>query len=85
MFMLHNPCTDETGRYLSPLEENWGTLDDLIRSGKVHYAGISNANLVNLHGAAGALSNADGARDIRGTLHLIKHDYPTYSHSRCVI
>ena len=56
IFMLHNPCADEHGRYYAPLEETWGTLDDLVSEGKIHYVGLSNAHGINLRDAVHALA-----------------------------
>jgi len=54
LFMLHNPMV-EGGRYIAPLAETWGTLNDLVTQGKVHYLGISNAHGINVRDAQAAL------------------------------
>lgn len=63
LFMLHNPMW-ERGSYLAPLEETWGTLDDLVTRGRIHYLGISNAHTINVRDAEETLARVgkDGSR-----------------------
>lgn len=42
LLALHGPIIDKEGNWLTPLEETWGTLDDLVTEGKVRYLGLSN-------------------------------------------
>lgn len=42
LLVLHSPSVDDRGDWLSPLEETWGCLDDLVTEGKVRYIGTSN-------------------------------------------
>lgn len=42
LLYLHSPDVDENGEYQVPLDETWGTMDDLIFQGKVRYLGVSN-------------------------------------------
>ena len=73
IFMLHNPCQDAAGNYLAPLEETWGTLDELMTQGKIHYAAISNAHGGNLRDAAAALAAATGNPSHR--IALVENNY----------
>ena len=64
LFMLHNPMV-EAGRYLAPLEETWGTLNDLVTRGTVLYLGISNAHGLNVHDAQAALEQTQSGASNR--------------------
>ena len=56
LFYLHNPMTDRVyGGFITPPEETWGALDDLITEGKVHYLGISNCSAPLLRNCCDAL------------------------------
>ncbi len=43
LLYLHSPDTwDDSGDWVTPLEETWSTMDDLVTQGKVRYLGVSN-------------------------------------------
>lgn len=73
IFMMHNPCQDEQGNYLAPLEETWGAIDDLMTQGKILYPGISNAHGGNLHDAVAALTAVSSNASHRLT--LVENNY----------
>ena len=73
IFMLHNPGCDAQGHYLAPLEETWGTLDDLVSAGIIHYPGLSNAHGINLRDAAEALARV--TRDPSRRINVVENCY----------
>jgi aryl-alcohol dehydrogenase-like predicted oxidoreductase len=42
LLYLHSLTLDADGSYVTPLEETWGAMDDLVTQGKVNYLGVSN-------------------------------------------
>ena len=73
IFMMHNPCQNEQGEYLAPLEETWGAIDDLMTQGKILYPGISNAHGGNVRDAVAALAAVSSNASHRLT--LVENNY----------
>ena len=79
LLYLHSPNVDENGEYEASLDETWGTMDDLISQGKVHYLGVSNHTTNQIEDAINTLNKVakDSSRKIvavQNCYNLIERD-----------
>jgi len=73
LLYVHYPVLDEEGEYETPLEETWGTLDDLISDGVVYYLGVSNYNIRQIEEAREALRKV--AKDASRRIVAVQNPY----------
>jgi aryl-alcohol dehydrogenase-like predicted oxidoreductase len=73
LLYVHYPVLDERGEYETPLEETWGTLDDLIFEGVVCYLGVSNYNIKQIEEAQRALRGV--AKDASRRIVAVQNPY----------
>ena len=73
LLYLHSPHADGDGNYLTPPEETWGAMDDLVSQGKVRYLAVSNHSLEQIDAAQQALESV--RKDASRTLVTIQNRY----------
>lgn len=70
---LHSPLVDEQGRWVVPLEETWGAMDDLVTSGKVNYLAVSNHSATEIEQVQQALAQV--GKDASRRIVLVQNSY----------
>jgi aryl-alcohol dehydrogenase-like predicted oxidoreductase len=80
LLYLHSPNVDDDGQFLTPPDETWGAMDDLVSQGKVNYLGVSNHTATQIDTVRQTLANV--GKDTSRRILVVQNRYNLLERAR---